>query len=110
MTDVSTTWAEVIFRVMWIVDRQLMVYIRLIVAAMMLLAVETQVSGWCVSINWRSTIYMTLKMIAAQVVETSVIVNNSSSFQNYTNPFDHTQQTTVYLHYRPIINVKRVNQ
>ena len=32
MTDVSTTWAEVIFRVMWIVDRQLMVYIRLIVA------------------------------------------------------------------------------
>ena len=32
MTDVSTNWAEVIFRVMWIVDRQLMVYIRLIVA------------------------------------------------------------------------------
>ena len=32
MTDVSTTWAEVIFRAMWIVDRQLMVYIRLIVA------------------------------------------------------------------------------
>ena len=26
MTDVSTTWAEVIFGVMWIVDRQLMVY------------------------------------------------------------------------------------
>ena len=32
MTDVSTAWAEVIFRVMWIVDRQLMVYIRMIVA------------------------------------------------------------------------------
>ena len=38
---------------------------------------------------------MTLKMTSAQVVETSVIVNNNSSFQNYTNPDDHTQQTTV---------------
>ena len=37
---------------------------------------------------------MTLKMTSAQVVETSVIVNNNSSFQNYTNPDDHTQQTT----------------
>ena len=34
---------------------------------------------------------MTLKMTYAQVVETSVIVNNNSSFQNYTNPDDHTQ-------------------
>ena len=33
-------------------------------------------------------------MTSAQVVETSVIVNNNSSFQNYTNPDDHTQQTT----------------
>ena len=46
------------------------------------------------TINWRSTIHMTLKMTSAQVVETSVIVNNNSSFQNYTNPDDHTQQTT----------------
>ena len=37
---------------------------------------------------------MTLKMTSAQVVETSVIVNDNSSFQNYTNPDDHTQQTT----------------
>ena len=37
---------------------------------------------------------MTLKMTSAQVVETSVIVNSNSSFQNYTNPDDHTQQTT----------------
>ena len=44
------------------------------------------------TINWRSTIHMTLKMTSAQVVETSVIVNNNSSFQNYTNPDDHTQQ------------------
>ena len=46
------------------------------------------------TINWRSTIHMTLKMTSAQVVETSVIVTNKSSFQNYTNPDDHTQQTT----------------
>ena len=30
----------------------------------------------------------------AQVVETSVDVDNNSSFQNYTNPDVHTQQTT----------------
>ena len=35
-------------------------------------------------------IYMTLKMTSAQVVETSVNANNNSSFQNYTNPNDHT--------------------
>ena len=40
---------------------------------------------------------MTLKMTSAQVVETSVIVNNNSSFQNYTNPDDHTQQTNKIL-------------
>ena len=40
---------------------------------------------------------MTLKMTSAQVVETSVIVNNNSSFQNYTNPDDHTQQTIDYI-------------
>ena len=33
-------------------------------------------------------------MTSAQVVETSVNVNNNSFFQNYTNPDDHTQQTT----------------
>ena len=37
---------------------------------------------------------MTLKMTSAQVVETSVDVNNNSSFQNYTNPDERTQQTT----------------
>ena len=35
-------------------------------------------------------------MTSAQVVETSVIVKNNSSFQNYTNPDDHTQQTTQF--------------
>ena len=33
-------------------------------------------------------------MTSAQVVETSVNVNNSGSFQNYTNSDDHTQPTT----------------
>ena len=33
-------------------------------------------------------------MTSAQVVETSVIVNNNSSFQNYAKPDDHTQPTT----------------
>ena len=32
-------------------------------------------------------------MTSAQVVEMSVIVTNNSSFQNYTNPDDHTQPT-----------------
>ena len=39
--------------------------------------------------------FMTLKMASAQFVETSIIVDNNSSFQNYTNPDDHTQQTQV---------------
>ena len=33
-------------------------------------------------------------MTSAQVVETSVNVNNNSSLQNYTNPDDHTRHTT----------------
>ena len=36
---------------------------------------------------------MTLKMASAQVDETSVDANKNSSFQNYTNPDDHTRQT-----------------
>ena len=44
---------------------------------------------------------MILKMTSAQVVETSVIVNNNSSFENYTNPDDHTQQTTDIPGFKP---------
>ena len=36
---------------------------------------------------------MTLKTTAAQVVETSVTVNNNSPIQNYIHPDDHTQPT-----------------
>ena len=36
---------------------------------------------------------MTLKMTTAQVVETSVIVNNNSPIQDYVHPDDQTQPT-----------------
>ena len=36
---------------------------------------------------------LTLKMTAAQVVETSVTVNNNSPIQDYVHPDDQTQPT-----------------
>ena len=45
------------------------------------------------TIHWWHNITMTLKMMTAQVVETSVTVTNSS-FQNYTLLDDHTTRTT----------------
>ena len=36
---------------------------------------------------------LTLKMTTAQVVETSVTINNSSPIQDYVHPDDHTQLT-----------------
>ena len=36
---------------------------------------------------------LTLKMTTAQVVETSVIVNNNSPIQDYVHPEDHTEPT-----------------
>ena len=36
---------------------------------------------------------LTLKMTAAQVVKTSVTVNNNSPIQDYVHPDDHTQPT-----------------
>ena len=36
---------------------------------------------------------LTLKMTTAQVVETSVTVNNNSPIQDYVHPDDHTQRT-----------------
>ena len=52
--------------------------------------------------------HMTLKMTSAQVVETSVIVNNNSSFQNYTNPDDHTQQTTDTPGFKPFTVLSKI--
>ena len=53
---------------------------------------------------------MNLKMTSAQVVETSVNVNNNSSFQNYSNPNDHTQQTTDTPGFKPFTMVEFVCQ
>ena len=36
---------------------------------------------------------LTLKVTTAQVVETSVTVNNNSPIQDYVHPDDHTQPT-----------------
>ena len=36
---------------------------------------------------------LTVEMITAQVVETSVIVNNNSPIQDYVHPDDYTQPT-----------------
>ena len=59
LTDVSTTWAEVIIRVKWTIS-------------------------W-----WRFTVHLTLMMTSAQVVETSVNVTSNSPSQDYTHPDDH---------------------
>ena len=41
---------------------------------------------------------LTLKMTTAQVVETSVTVNNNSPIQDYVHPDDQTQTTFSILH------------
>ena len=48
---------------------------------------------------------MNLKMTSAQVAETSVNVNNNSSFQNYTNPDDHTRQTSNHFWVQTIYSI-----
>ena len=42
---------------------------------------------------------MTLKMTTAQVVETSVTVNNNSPIQDYVHPDDETQPFDYYYYY-----------
>ena len=67
-TDVSTTCAVVLFRVR-VTDRE---------------TSETSES-------------LTLKMTTAQVVETSVTVNNNSPIQDYVHPDDQTQPFFLFL-------------
>ena len=43
---------------------------------------------------------LTLKMTTAQVVETSVTVNNNSPIQDYVHPDDQTQPTENYIRER----------
>ena len=40
---------------------------------------------------------LTLKMTTAQVVETSVTVNNNSPIQDYVHPIDQTQPTFCFI-------------
>ena len=46
------------------------------------------------TITLLNTIYTRITELTGTLLN-AVIVNNNSSFQNYTNPDDHTQQTTV---------------
>ena len=43
--------------------------------------------------TWPCCLHLTLKMTTAQVVETSVTVNNNSPIQDYVHPDDQTQPT-----------------
>ena len=48
---------------------------------------------------------LTLKMTTAQVVETSVTVNNNSPIQDYVHPDDQTQPTyEMTLEFKPFTN------
>ena len=50
---------------------------------------------------------LTLKTTTAQVVETSVTVNNNSPIQNYVHPDDHTQATFVNVFLLRLIKICR---
>ena len=55
----------------------------------------TDVSTTCAVVIFRvkETLTLTLKMTTAQVVETSVTVNNNGPIQDYVHPDDQTQPT-----------------
>ena len=46
---------------------------------------------------------LTLKMTTAQVVETSVTVNNNSPIQDYVHPYDQTQPFEMTPGFKPFI-------
>ena len=80
MTDVSTTWAEVIFRVKWIV------FVR----------------RWCYKAGPLKTIgQLSHDGIGWKTRGTSRNVTNDSSFQNYTHPEDQTIRTTSTPGFKP---------
>ena len=73
VTDVSTTCAVVIFRVK--------------------VSCIRSVDGIIIPSTDLIQLTLTLKMTTAQVVETSVTVNNNSPIQDYVHPDDQTQPT-----------------
>ena len=50
-----------------------------------------------VPVNTVIQLTLTLKMTTAQVVETSVTVNDNSPIQDYVNPDDQTQPTNIII-------------
>ena len=108
MTDVSTTWAEIIFRVKWIafVSRWCLSLVRwtwLVSIAMTVLAERLLKDSS--KVCHQSLVGVDLSIVAndslsseddwirsAQVVETSV--TNNSSFRHYAHPDDHIIHTT----------------
>ena len=55
---------------------------------------DWSIMSWC---YWSKNI--SLLKITAQVVETSVTVNNNSPIQDYAHPDDQTQPTFEYIYY-----------
>ena len=47
---------------------------------------------------------LTLKMTTAQVVETSVTVNNNSPIRDYVHPDDQTKPTFEYIYYHIFVH------
>ena len=52
---------------------------------------------------------LTLKMTAAQVVETSVTVNNNSPIQDYVHPDDETQPFEMTPGFKPFTEIKALH-
>ena len=61
----------------------------------LLLLTVTDVSTTCAVVIFR--LFLTLKMTAAQVVETSVSVNNNSPIKDFVHPDDQTQPTIYFV-------------
>ena len=57
----------------------------------------TDVSTTCAVVIFRIKVTLTLKMTTAQVVATSVTVNNNSPIQDYVHLDDQTQPTFKYI-------------
>ena len=86
VTDVSTTWAEVIIRVKWkvVVSRMYLVRFVVTVGDFELNTNRTKY------IRLTATFHLTLMMTSAQVVETSVTTTDNSPSQDYTHLDDQT--------------------
>ena len=104
VTDVSTTWAEVIVRVKWkvVVSRMYLVRFVVTVGDFELNTNRTKY------IRLTTTFHLTLMMTSAQVVETSVTTTDNSPSQDYTHLDDQTTLLPIdMLFLKPWINTWR---